>query len=59
MDAPARIAHRRPQDYPAARATRLAGALRQRLRGEVRFDDGARALYATDASNSDRCRSVW
>src|SRR6185437_3243612 len=28
-------------------ATRLAAA----IRGEVRFDDGSRALYATDASN--------
>lgn len=26
-------------------------ALRQRLRGEVRFDAGSRALYATDSSN--------
>lgn len=25
--------------------------LRQHIRGEVRFDDGSRALYATDASN--------
>jgi len=30
---------------------RLAAALRSRLRGEVRFDDGDRALYSTDASN--------
>jgi FAD/FMN-containing dehydrogenase/Fe-S oxidoreductase len=29
----------------------LAEALRARIRGEVRFDDGTRALYATDASN--------
>jgi FAD/FMN-containing dehydrogenase/Fe-S oxidoreductase len=29
----------------------LAGALRRHLRGEVRFDRGSRALYATDASN--------
>jgi FAD/FMN-containing dehydrogenase/Fe-S oxidoreductase len=29
----------------------LARDLRRRLRGEVRFDDGARALYATAASN--------
>src|SRR5438874_5367426 len=32
-------------------AASLAAALRRELRGEVRFDDGARALYATDASN--------
>lgn len=29
----------------------LAAALTARLRGEVRFDPGSRALYATDASN--------
>src|SRR5919204_471661 len=29
----------------------LAAALRRRLRGEVRFDAGSRALYATDGSN--------
>ncbi len=29
----------------------LAAELRRALRGEVRFDDGSRALYATDASN--------
>ncbi|HEX6824288.1 MAG TPA: FAD-linked oxidase C-terminal domain-containing protein [Candidatus Sulfotelmatobacter sp.] len=32
-------------------AAGLAEALRARLRGEVRFDHGARALYATDGSN--------
>jgi len=29
----------------------LARALSDRVRGEVRFDEGSRALYATDASN--------
>lgn len=29
----------------------LASELRREVRGEVRFDDGSRALYATDASN--------
>ncbi len=29
----------------------LASALRRHVRGEVRFDDGSRALYATDGSN--------
>jgi FAD/FMN-containing dehydrogenase/Fe-S oxidoreductase len=29
----------------------LAGTLTRRIRGEVRFDNGSRALYATDASN--------
>src|SRR5437588_6377321 len=32
-------------------ADALALELRRRIRGEVRFDDGSRALYATDASN--------
>jgi FAD/FMN-containing dehydrogenase/Fe-S oxidoreductase len=32
-------------------ARALAAALRGRIQGEVRFDDGSRALYATDASN--------
>jgi FAD/FMN-containing dehydrogenase len=29
----------------------LAAELRTSIRGEVRFDNGSRALYATDASN--------
>jgi FAD/FMN-containing dehydrogenase/Fe-S oxidoreductase len=37
------------ETYPGAAA--LEQRLRQRVRGEVRFDDGVRALYATDASN--------
>src|SRR5689334_17647908 len=32
-------------------AAELDQALRSRIRGEVRFDSGSRALYATDASN--------
>src|SRR6202040_1650721 len=32
-------------------AAALAEALRGQLRGEVRFDSGIRALYATDGSN--------
>ncbi|HEY1272577.1 MAG TPA: FAD-linked oxidase C-terminal domain-containing protein [Terriglobales bacterium] len=32
-------------------AAGLADALRRHLRGDVRFDDGSRALYATDGSN--------
>src|SRR5437667_5732227 len=32
-------------------AVALADALRGEIRGEVRFDDGSRALYATDGSN--------
>jgi FAD/FMN-containing dehydrogenase/Fe-S oxidoreductase len=32
-------------------ASGLAGALGRHVRGDVRFDDGTRALYATDGSN--------
>src|SRR5258708_39626766 len=32
-------------------AAGLESALRRHLRGEVRFDNGSRALYATDGSN--------
>ena len=32
-------------------ASSLADALRRNVSGEVRFDEGSRALYATDASN--------
>jgi FAD/FMN-containing dehydrogenase/Fe-S oxidoreductase len=32
-------------------AAALAAALKREIRGEVRFDDGSRALYATDGSN--------
>jgi len=32
-------------------ASALAAELRARIRGEVRFDSGSRALYATDGSN--------
>jgi FAD/FMN-containing dehydrogenase/Fe-S oxidoreductase len=41
-------------DRPAGHAVDrdgLARALAERVRGEVRFDDGSRALYATDGSN--------
>src|SRR5205814_503399 len=31
--------------------TDLERTLKSRIEGEVRFDDGSRALYATDASN--------
>src|SRR5579864_764378 len=41
----------RPGDTPTPYADQLAHDLGERLEGEVRFDDGARALYATDASN--------
>jgi len=38
-------------DLAAARAEALEAELRAHVRGAVRFDDGSRALYATDASN--------
>ena len=38
-----------PGPFPAARE--LEALLRKMVRGEVRFDDGSRALYATDGSN--------
>jgi hypothetical protein len=42
--------HGKPVDaFPEARA--LESELRKGIRGEVRFDTGSRALYATDASN--------
>ena len=37
------------ETFPAAR--QVEDELRQRIRGEVRFDQASRALYATDASN--------
>ena len=38
--------------WPAGSDARaLADELRRRVRGQVRFDDGSRALYATDSSN--------
>ena len=36
---------------PTVDAEGLAAELRRRVQGEVRFDDGSRALYATDGSN--------
>ncbi len=36
---------------PPATARELEALLRRRIQGEVRFDDGSRALYATDGSN--------
>src|SRR5208337_3146712 len=47
---------RAADSVPAPRSSRtdasgLAQALRRALRGEVRFDQGSRALYSTDGSN--------
>jgi FAD/FMN-containing dehydrogenase/Fe-S oxidoreductase len=48
---PSRIRHRDRVQNLNVDATALAAALRREVKGEVRFDDGSRALYATDASN--------
>ena len=42
---------RRPVREVALDVKSLERALRARLQGEVRFDDGSRAMYATDGSN--------
>jgi FAD/FMN-containing dehydrogenase/Fe-S oxidoreductase len=42
--------HAKPVDS-FARASELERELKRRVRGEVRFDRGSRALYATDGSN--------
>ncbi|MEO8379004.1 MAG: FAD-linked oxidase C-terminal domain-containing protein [Acidobacteriota bacterium] len=47
----ARFDHRDRLQTLSIDAGALAAELRRAIRGEVRFDDGARALYATDASN--------
>jgi FAD/FMN-containing dehydrogenase/Fe-S oxidoreductase len=49
--APRRIEHRDRLQNLSIDAARLAEQLRAGIRGEVRFDDGSRALYSTDASN--------
>ena len=48
---PKRIEHRDRLQSLSIDAWSLAEELRGSIRGEVRFDDGARALYSTDASN--------
>jgi FAD/FMN-containing dehydrogenase len=56
--APYKVTLRQVEEAPAAKFTTsavnapaLAAELRRRVRGEVRFDAGSRALYATDGSN--------
>ena len=39
------------QEFPRSQALALAQELRGAVTGEVRFDDGTRALYAVDGSN--------
>src|ERR1700744_140056 len=40
-----------PRNHWEGDAERLAGRLKQLIKGEVRFDTGSRALYASDSSN--------
>src|SRR5688572_27160923 len=40
-----------PRALTAAAARALESALRKRVAGSIHFDEGARGLYATDASN--------
>jgi FAD/FMN-containing dehydrogenase/Fe-S oxidoreductase len=44
-------ARERPSQRREVDARALEAELRRRLRGEVRFDDGSRALYSTGSSN--------
>ncbi len=48
---PDRVPDSPPAPAPSTDASGLAEALRKNVRGEVRFDAGSRALYATDGSN--------
>src|SRR5450759_5904517 len=53
---PERLVHERFEHHDRLQhlnvdAAALAAALAREIEGEVRFDDGSRALYATDASN--------
>src|SRR5437867_1319423 len=48
---PPRVEHRDRLQTINVDAAALAAALRREIKGEVRFDDGSRALYSTDASN--------
>jgi FAD/FMN-containing dehydrogenase/Fe-S oxidoreductase len=47
---PPRVRHRAASP-PKVDAAKLSWFLRRTVRGEVRFDEGSRALYSTDASN--------
>ncbi|HJT17845.1 MAG TPA: FAD-binding and (Fe-S)-binding domain-containing protein, partial [Thermoanaerobaculia bacterium] len=49
--APQRIEHSDRVQTVNVDAAALASALKREIKGEVRFDNGSRALYATDASN--------
>ena len=50
LEDPSQLPHKHPHEsFSAARA--LEARLKSTVRGEVRFDDASRALYATDSSN--------
>jgi len=51
LPVPSRIEHRDRIQTVNVDSAALAAALRREIKGEVRFDNGSRALYATDASN--------
>src|SRR5438105_11947039 len=46
-----RVKEAKPEQKPDFDTTGLQSVLKQKLKGEVRFDVGSRALYATDGSN--------
>src|SRR5581483_7601857 len=48
---PSRVDHNDRIQSVNVDAAALAAALKREVRGEVRFDNGSRAMYATDASN--------
>jgi FAD/FMN-containing dehydrogenase/Fe-S oxidoreductase len=50
LEDPPQSAHKHPHESFSA-ARELEGKLKTTVRGEVRFDDASRALYATDSSN--------
>src|SRR6202167_1946501 len=50
-DPPAELAQAAKRKSAPVDSAGLAEALRSHVRGEVRFDDGSRALYSTDGSN--------
>ncbi len=46
-----RVSRVKPEQKPDVNVAVLEGRLKRKLKGEVRFDVGSRALYATDGSN--------
>src|SRR6202035_597260 len=48
---PPRVEHKDRIQTVNVDSAALAAALRREIKGEVRFDNGSRALYSTDASN--------